>query len=90
MYLDGASGGHNYIPDVYVIGFFAWLFNKKPCPKCGGKVKRKREVKLVKKSKNKGWAKTPAEYSISHGFICESCGRKFTFWQVRHPEWKSS
>ena len=77
-----------YEYDVGFIGILFWLFNKKTCPKCLGKVKRKREIKLMQKRTNKGAFGTPAEYKVKHNFVCEDCGKEFTFNQVREQKWK--
>jgi len=82
-HIGGTKFATHYDYDVGPIGILMWLFNKKPCPKCSGKVKRKRKVKLVKQRSNEGFGGSPAVYKVTHGFVCEDCGKYFTFNEVR-------
>jgi len=77
-----------YEGELGPIGVLVWLFNKKTCPKCRGDVKRKREVELKEGNPDKALFSGPTIYDVKHNFVCENCGAKLTFDEVRRQKKK--
>ena len=62
--------------EISSLEFFDWIFNKKVCPKCGGKLKRQ----SVKRHIKKGWydGRYGDHYKVRLFFKCTVCEKIWT------------
>lgn len=70
-------GWNGKIYEFSGIDLWTWLFNKRPCPKCGGKLKRKSSKKYLRTGMvtRIGYGD---EYRLTRFLKCESCGQVWT------------